>query len=224
MKKATLFVIEQEIQSEHRFLSSVLMEGGKSISLIAYEFADTSLHGTECAVIVEHGSVIKLLIDGKEYPKKKSEQLQEKIEQSMPTDVIYKEDEGASRQETAEYRAPNVNDREVYAYWHACKRVSDGVEKYSEQVNTLPMLIKHNGLGAALMYMKTQKTRNALLDIYEDISDWIRHDEKQLIELENHEELVEKIIEVRQEQYKDVTCEVLAYLAYLKRFAKGLSS
>lgn len=71
--------------------------------------------------------------------------------------------------------------------------------------------------------MKTQKTRNALPDIYEDISDWIRHDEKQLIELGNHEELVEKIIEVRQEQYKDVTREVLAYLAYLKRFAKGLS-
>ena len=224
MKKATLFVIEQEIQSEHRIFSSVLMEGGKSISLIAYEFADTSLHGTECAVIVEHGSVIKLLIDGKEYPKKKSEQLQEKNEQHMPTDVAFKEDEGRSRQETVQCRAPNVNDREVYAYWHACKRIGDGVEKYTEQINTLPMLIRHNGLGSALMYMRTQKTRNALSFIYEDISDWIMHDEKQLIKLENNEELVEKIIEVGQEKYRDLTREVFAYLAFLKRFAKGLSS
>ena len=223
MKKATLFVIEQAIQSEHRFLSSVKMEGGKSISLFAYEFADTSLSGTECEVIVERGSVIKLLIDGKEYPKKESEQLQEKSEEQMSFAVASDENERASRLETTECLEPEVNKREAYAYWHACKRVSEGVDKYSEQVSKIPMLIKHNGLGAALMYMRTQKTRNALSDIYEDITDWISHDEKQLIELGNGEELAEKIIEIGQEQYRDVTREVLAYLAFLKRFAKGLS-
>ena len=115
--------------------------------------------------------------------------------------------------------------RETFAFLRANKRVrEDKIKKYSEQVNTIPMLIKYSGLGAALMYMRTQKNKTALVAIYEDIFDWLRHDEKSLIEFEDGDELAEKIINVELWQYKDVTKEVLAYLAFLKRFAKGLSN
>ena len=209
MNAGVLLIRKNTAEDKQGFFGHVLA-GKETFLLVKYEFHDDSLHQKACMYENDGNVVTKLVVDGVEVPTKQMLSSSERAKGS-----------GGQEMDCLE---PNVRKREAYAYWHACKRVSEGVEKYSEQVSTIPMLIKHNGLGAALMYMRTQKTRVALVKIYEDISDWIRHDEKQLIDLGNSEELAEKIIEVGQEQYKDVTQEVLAYLAFLKPFAKGLGS
>ena len=226
MKTATLFVFMQEFQSGHRFLSSVLIEGGKSISLVGYEFSDVSLHGQECQVEMDRGAVKKLFIGGKEYSKKQSKLSLENTSIEMDLEKSAVGEFEVSEEENVSSVPPGNDNRELFAFKCADRRVrgTQKVEKYSEQVNTIPMLIKNSGLGAALMYMRTQKTRGALVAIYEDISDWLRHDEKRLIELEDGEELAEKVINVELWQYRDITKEVLAYLAFLKRFSKGLSN
>jgi CRISPR-associated protein Cmr5 len=224
MKKAILLVLEHNNQSEQRFLPSIMVEGASTLRLFDYEFADASLNGKACLVEMDRGGVKKIVIEGFEYPKKKSQSPQGCTtaeicsgQQKVSQPVVSNED--------AALPAPlGTSNREHFAYNRAYRRVIDEkIDKYSEQVNSLPMLIKHNGLGAALMYMRT-KHADVLRKIYDDISDWLRQDEKQLLLLKNNEELAEIIIDIPQCQYKDITKEVLAYLAFLKRFAKGLSS
>ncbi|WP_250160083.1 type III-B CRISPR module-associated protein Cmr5 [Caloranaerobacter azorensis] len=56
--------------------------------------------------------------------------------------------------------------------------------------------------------------------IYAQIGEWLKADEKNLIEIEN--ELVESVISLDSPDYRMVTNEVLAFLNWLRRFAEGL--
>ncbi|QIB27284.1 type III-B CRISPR module-associated protein Cmr5 [Caloranaerobacter azorensis] len=80
------------------------------------------------------------------------------------------------------------------------------------------MLIKVNGLGATLAFMKSKG--NTYDIIYAQIGEWLKADEKNLIEIEN--ELVESVISLDSPDYRMVTNEVLAFLNWLRRFAEGL--
>ena len=223
MKKGVLIISHKDISGEICYYGHALI-GRQTLPLSNYDLEDDSLNQKNCEVEDDGSVVTRLVIDGVEIPRKQSSVSSENSQEDMSPELPSTENMKASGVDEGQLPEPEIRNRETFAFYCAYRRIKrQKVEKYSEQVNTLPMLIKHNGLGAALMYMRAQKTRNALSDIYEDISDWISHDKKQLIELENGEELAEKIIEVGQEQYKDVTREVLAYLAFLKRFAKGLS-
>lgn len=223
MRKGILIISHEDIAGEMHYYGYALVGRG-TLSLTNYNLLDNSMNQKNCDVEDDGRVVTKLVVDGIEIPSKQVVSPQVDTEVDMNNNPSYlATNERFGADELNQCTEPESERREAYAYWHACKRVSEGVEKYSEQVNIIPLLIKNNGLGSALMYMRTQKNRGALSMIYNDICDWLKVDNKQLIDLEGLE-LAEKIIEVPQHQYKDITKEVLAYLAFLKRFAKGLSS
>ncbi len=107
---------------------------------------------------------------------------------------------------------------------------------YKSYVKKIPMLIKTNGLGAtfAFVYSKRQKEKNkkkpgdkqnpknAYDLMYLQTAQWLREDEKKLPDLQENEDLVEKIISLKSPEYRAVTNEVLAFFKWLSRFADGL--
>lgn len=101
-------------------------------------------------------------------------------------------------------------------------------EYYKSYAKKLPMMIKTNGLGAALAFCKSKNNNDqdkpgfAYKKLYEHITEWLKNDDKQLITLSNNDDLVAKVISLDSAQYRAVTVEVLAFLNWLRRFAEGL--
>jgi CRISPR-associated protein Cmr5 len=102
-------------------------------------------------------------------------------------------------------------------------------KEYKAYAKKLPMMIKTNGLGAALAFCRskisddTSKSGYAYKKLYEHITEWMKQDDKQLLELSATEDLVEKVVSLEDSsEYRAVTVEVLAFLTWLRRFAEGL--
>lgn len=104
-------------------------------------------------------------------------------------------------------------------------------KKYKSYVKKIPMLIKTNGLGATLAYIKSKiksKSEDGKFSeegkvyglIYEHLTEWLKSDEKRLINIDD--DLVKAIISLNSAEYRAVTYEVLAFLNWLRRFAEGL--
>lgn len=125
--------------------------------------------------------------------------------------------------------------RAMFAY----EKVREIVEKhddininkgdYKSYVRRIPMLIQINGLGATFAFVKSKSNSkdsgnkaNAYKVIYDQISEWIRVDEKQIIELKENEDLIEKIIQIPSSTYRALTLEILSLFNWLKRFADGM--
>ena len=122
--------------------------------------------------------------------------------------------------------------RAKYAY-DCAKNVNEKFDKisgnYKSYVKKMPMLIKTNGLGAALAFiyskqekLNQQKAAYAYKLLFDDIAEWLKYDEKAIINFEDNSELVAKIIALNSPSYRMVTVEVLAFLNWLRRFADGL--
>lgn len=98
--------------------------------------------------------------------------------------------------------------------------------EYRQYVKKIPMLIKTNGLGATFAFVKAKKDPEpnkrgyAYQLIYKQTTEWLRRDEKNLIEIKD--DLVEAIISCDYPAYRAVTIEVLAFFSWLSRFAEGL--
>jgi len=96
---------------------------------------------------------------------------------------------------------------------------------YKSHVKKLPMLVKTNGLGQSLAFIKSKQGSNKAYEkLYKDISDWVsKEDPKKTIILNNGEDLLEKLISNQTDTYtyKAVTVEVLAFLNWLRRFVDG---
>lgn len=99
---------------------------------------------------------------------------------------------------------------------------------YKTYVKRMPMLIKTNGLGAALAFSfskrTTEKTKSAFGYnlLYDDIAEWLKQDEKKLVTFSKNEDLVRAVVSLDSSEYRAVTIEVLAFLDWLRRFAEGL--
>lgn len=112
--------------------------------------------------------------------------------------------------------------RAKYAYQCALKGYGEKFSnKYKSHARKIPVLIKTNGLGQTLAYLKS-KSDDAYELLYNQISDWLRKDPKVLLELKNGEDLVQKVVSLESPQYRAVTIEVLAFMNWLRRFADGL--
>ncbi len=122
--------------------------------------------------------------------------------------------------------------RAKFAYERA-KNVKDNFESisgnYKSYVKKMPMLIKTNGLGAALAFIyskqeksDTQKKAYGYKLLFDNIAEWLKKDEKQLLEYTENADLVAKIIALDSPSYRMITVEVLAFLNWLRRFAEGL--
>lgn len=116
------------------------------------------------------------------------------------------------------------NGRAEFAY--KCAEEGSKLNKPSEYkayAKNIPMMIKTNGLGATLAFIKAKgkgkgKDGNAYDKLYNQISKWLK-DEKKLI---NNNDLVKEIVEKPSSEYRFITIEVLALMSWIRRFADGL--
>ena len=115
------------------------------------------------------------------------------------------------------------------AFAYQCAEEGRDHKEYKSYVKKLPMLIKTNGLGAALSFYFANGSNGGKIDtskayglIYRQIENWLRKDEKKLINFQQ-DKLAEEIIKTDSTQYKAVTIEVMAFLSWLRRFADALS-
>ena len=97
--------------------------------------------------------------------------------------------------------------------------------EYKAYVKKMPMLIKTNGLGAAVSFAYSKgkgRTDNAWGLIYEQIYEWLKKDPKDLIDLSSTNDLMKALINADSATYRATTVEVLALLNWMRRFAEGL--
>ena len=112
--------------------------------------------------------------------------------------------------------------RAKYAF-EAVNRVNqnesnDFKKNYKSVAKKLPVLIKMNGLGQSLAFIK--RRNNGYDKLYEQIGDWLQAvDTKQLVP---KGELVELVIQLESPDYRQVTVETLALLNWIRRFVDGL--
>ena len=96
-------------------------------------------------------------------------------------------------------------------------------ENYKSTAKKLPVLIKTNGLGQTLAFLKSKGGKiaiNAHDKLYEHIGFWLQtEDGKGLVE---EGELIEQVINLESQAYRQVTVETLALLNWMRRFVDGL--
>ncbi len=102
------------------------------------------------------------------------------------------------------------------------------ISSYRAYAKKLPMLIKNNGLGAALAFVnaKGNSIDSPYYLLYRQITEWLAIDNKQYLDLIDkqggYKDLVGEIIKQKSPEYRAVTIEVLAFLKWLGRFAEGM--
>ena len=117
--------------------------------------------------------------------------------------------------------------RATYAF-KVVQEVSDSLKKeYKSAAKKFPVLIKTNGLGQSLAFLKSKgekdesKPKNAHDKLYEDIGTWLQtEDVKRLVRKD--EELIKKVIQLESPAYRQVTTETIALLNWIRRFVDGL--
>lgn len=112
----------------------------------------------------------------------------------------------------------------------AYKRVKDFVEskpgkstmdEYKSYSKKFPMMVKTNGLGAALAFIKS-KQKKAYNRLYDDLTEWLKEDHKKIIDL-SHGDLLEKVVNIDDSaKYRAVSNEVLAFMNWHRRFTEGM--
>lgn len=122
------------------------------------------------------------------------------------------------------------NGRASYAYDCALKaKTFDNCKcEYKSYVKNIPAMIKINGLGATLAFIKSKQKNDANKKeyayklIYDQIDDWLKLESKGLVNLGENDDLVRKIIELPSQNYRAVTIEILGLFSWIRRFAEGL--
>jgi len=118
--------------------------------------------------------------------------------------------------------------RAKFAYKCADEVHKDLKEKFRSHVKSFPMLIKTNGLGAAIAFLfsKKDKEQGVYKTVGKSIVDWLKEDEKYknfgLEKLLDLKSLMEEVIKIDSFNYRALTIEVLAFFNWLRRFADGL--
>ncbi len=121
--------------------------------------------------------------------------------------------------------------RASFAY--ECAKKMEGNKKYAPYVKKLPMMIKTNGLGAAIAFVFAKKNdknktnspeKKAYEALYNNIKEWLTKKSLVIkIKLEGKEELIEAIVKQESPEYRTLTIETLAFLNWLKRFSEGMA-
>lgn len=101
--------------------------------------------------------------------------------------------------------------------------------RYRAYVKNLPMLIKTNGLGSALAFVKakaqdTHPEGPAYRLLYGHLQTWLQSEQKEHLlataEAES-DDLVEQLVSMESASYRAVTMEVMNLLNWLRRLADG---
>ena len=118
--------------------------------------------------------------------------------------------------------------RANFAYTCANQVPKELKESYRSHVKSFPMLVKTNGLGAALAFLfsKRDKEQGVYEMVGNSIVDWLKNDEKYknygLGKLSDLKSLTEGVVGINSPEYRALTIEVLAFFIWLRRFAEGL--
>lgn len=95
------------------------------------------------------------------------------------------------------------------------------LDEYKSYSKKFPMMVKTNGLGAALAFIKSKK-KGAYDRIYADLTDWLKNDHKKIVDLTNGD-LLQKVVSMDDSaRYRALTNEVLAYMNWHRRFTEAL--
>ena len=113
----------------------------------------------------------------------------------------------------------------AYEYAQEGTNISKAKE-YKSYVKKMPMMIKVNGLGAAVAFAFSKGAKNGLPEkstpwglIYHQLEEWLG--EKGMIP-KGQQSFAHLLAELDSAQYRAVTNEVLALLSWMRRFAEGL--
>lgn len=97
-------------------------------------------------------------------------------------------------------------------------------------VKKLPFMIKANGLGPALAFVKAKggnspdasDEKKAWHLVYTQLSEWLHQPQKEFLLADKQGDLVQIVIQMKSHECRAVTIEVLAFLNWLRRFSEGL--
>ncbi len=92
-------------------------------------------------------------------------------------------------------------------------------KEYKSYVKKLPVMIKTNGLGQTLAFIKA-KGSDAYSKIYEQLKDWLSRCPNPIIG--GGSDLVEAVINLDSGEYRAATSETLSLLKWMRRFADGM--
>lgn len=107
---------------------------------------------------------------------------------------------------------------EAYKYvLEAKEKLGNKEKEYKSYVKKLPVMIKTNGLGQTLAFIKAKNDTYAL--IYKQLEDWLKKCPNSVI---NGDDLVKAVISLDSKEYRLATAEALSLLSWLRRFADGL--
>ena len=117
--------------------------------------------------------------------------------------------------------------RAAYAYLAAEEGAKlDKKKEYKSYVKKMPMLIKVNGLGAAIAFAFAKGSKNGSAQkndpwglLYTQLEDWLR--QKGALKMEQNP-LAKVLTSSESATYRAATIEVLALLNWMKRFADAL--
>ncbi|HMP26225.1 MAG TPA: type III-B CRISPR module-associated protein Cmr5 [Saprospiraceae bacterium] len=105
-------------------------------------------------------------------------------------------------------------------------KVEDSAEakEYKSYTRKIPMMIKTNGLGSALAFVKSKQKKEAYKKIYDQLTEWLSVECNLTKSYFNEKsiDLVKDVIAMNSFQYRAVTIETLALMTWLRRFAEGL--
>ncbi|MBK8563985.1 MAG: type III-B CRISPR module-associated protein Cmr5 [Saprospiraceae bacterium] len=95
------------------------------------------------------------------------------------------------------------------------------LDEYKSYSKKFPMMVKTNGLGSALAFIKSKQKR-AYNRIYEDLTEWLAKDNKKIVDLSSGT-LLEIVVSMDDSaNYRSLTNEVLAYMNWHRRFTEAL--
>ncbi|MEM8527888.1 MAG: type III-B CRISPR module-associated protein Cmr5 [Bacteroidota bacterium] len=101
---------------------------------------------------------------------------------------------------------------------------SNEAKEYKSYTKKLAMMIKTNGLGATIAFVKAKSSKAAYRKLYEQLSGWLIEEcpVTHFLFENKDKELVEAVIHLPFHEYRTVTVETLALMAWVSRFAEGL--
>ena len=113
---------------------------------------------------------------------------------------------------------------QAYEYVRAAiSQLGDKAKDYKSYVKKMPVMIKTNGLGQTMAFIKSKSKDkgNAYGMIYEQLGKWLRECPNSVIQGEG-DEIVKSIINLDSKEYRVATAETLSLLNWLRRFADGM--
>ena len=115
--------------------------------------------------------------------------------------------------------------RATYAF-NAVQGVSENLKKkYKTAAKKAPVLVKTNGLGQTLAFIKSKGGKrgeeNGYDELYKQIAKWLQTEDSKALVLPQGE-LVRQVIELPSPAYRQATIETLTLLNWIRRFVDGL--